>query len=186
MNDNNVNQGTKSRKNSGLKRSKEGIYQELGNEENLNINMNKDINEINNSGNAKEIFDAKDLSNINPMNEMSVEVPFVENEDKKNKKPAFLEGFEDDENEKEKENNEENVKKEEKNENTQKNDKGEDIEKKDNENKKEEKEEDKIIGNENKNEENGNENIQNNILRVDQKEEEDDLEQLEQLEEFQI
>ena len=92
------------------------------------------------------IFDAKDLSNINPMNEMSVEVPFVENE-KKNKKPAFLEGFEDEEEEKEKENENEKEKekdkdkdkdnniekyiKEEKNENEkeiQKNDKGDEIE----------------------------------------------------------
>ena len=182
---NNINLGTNSRKNSGLKRCKEGIYQELGNKDNLNINMNKDTNEISNSGNAKEIFDSKDLSNINPMNEMSVEVPFVENEDKKIKKPAFLEGFEDDENEKEKENHEENVQKEEnnENENKEKNDKGEDVEKKDNENKKEE---EKKNENENKNEENGNENIENNIIRVDQREEEDDLEQLEQLEEFQI
>ena len=186
MYNNNTNQGINSRKNSGLKRCKEGIYQELGNEDNLNINMNKDTNEINNSGNAKEIFDAKDLSNINPMNEMSVEVPFVENEDKKNKKPAFLEGFEDDENEKEKENHEENEQKEKnnQNENIQKNDKGENVEKKENENRNEEKEEEKI--NENKNEENANENIENNIIRVDQREEEDDLEQLEQLEEFQI
>ena len=168
MYNNNTNQGINSRKNSGLKRCKEGIYQELGNEDNLNINMNKDTNEINNSGNAKEIFDAKDLSNINPMNEMSVEVPFVENEDKKNKKPAFLEGFEDDENEKEKENHEENEQKEKnnQNENIQKNDKGENVEKKENENRNEEKEEEKI--NENKNEENANENIENNIIRVDQ------------------
>ena len=178
MYDNNVNQGINSRKNSGLKRCKEGIYQELGNNDNLNINMNKDTNEINVSGNAKEIFDAKDLSNINPMNEMSVEVPFVENGDKKIKKPAFFEGFEDDENEKEKENHEENVQKEKnnENENIQKNDKGGDVEKKDNENKKEQKEEEKINENENKNEENGNENIENNIIRVDQREEEDDLE----------
>ena len=156
---------------------------EILNEENSNFNLNnKDIMEQNNSGHGKEmIFDAKDLSNINPMNEMSVEVPFVENE-KKNKKPAFLEGFEDDEDEKEKEkeNDVENFIKEEKNENeiVQKNDKGE-IDLKDKEVQNEEKNENK------ENEEKKEENENKNIIRVDQREEEDELE-LEQLEEFQI
>ena len=176
-----------------LKRCKEGVYDDIGNinEDNSNININnKETNEHNNSGN--NIFDAKDLSNINPMNEMSVEVPFVENEDKKNKKPAFLEGFEDDEEEKEKEkeNNNENGMKEEKNDNIIKNDKGE-IENKGgdikNEEKENKKEDEKINENENKinNEEEKKNEVTNNIIRVDQREEEDELE-LEQLEEFQI
>ena len=95
MNDINNNEEKIEQNNKEIKRSEDGSYENIiSNEETNNINGNNTK-----EANGKEIFDAKDLSNINPMNamnEISVDVPFVENEEKKNKKPEFLdEGFDD-------------------------------------------------------------------------------------------
>ena len=99
------------------------------------------------------------------MNELSVDVPFVENEEKKNKKPNFLDdGFDD------------KIKKEEIND---KDDKGKEIEKEEEEEKDEKKEEE----DKKKKEEEEKIQILNNIINNEPKDE--DIE-IEQLEEFQI
>ena len=159
--------------NKEIKRCEDGSYDNIMQNEETTTNNNI-INNIK-EPNGKEIFDAKDLSNINPMNamnEISVDVPFGENEEKKYKKPEFLD-----------DNYEEKI---------QKNDKGENIEKNDEEKKskeekdeKEEKEknEDKEEKNEKKIKEEEKMQILNNIINNEPKDE--DIE-LEQLEEFQI
>ena len=159
--------------NKEIKRCEDGSYDNIMQNEETTTNNNI-INNIK-EPNGKEIFDAKDLSNINPMNamnEISVDVPFGENEEKKYKKPEFLD-----------DNYEEKI---------QKNDKGENIEKNDEEKKskeekdeKEEKEknEDKEEKNEKKIKEEEKIQILNNIINNEPKDE--DIE-LEQLEEFQI
>ena len=105
------------------------------------------------------------------MNELSVDVPFVENEEKKNKKPNFLDdGFDD------------KIKKEELND---KGEKEEEIEKKEEEKEKEkeENEEKKEEEDNKKKEEEEKIQILNNIINNEPKDE--DIE-IEQLEEFQI
>ena len=174
LNDNNINTNNNTNNkieneekienynNKEIKRCEDGSFENIiSNEETNNIlNNNKEAN-------GKEIFDAKDLSNINPMNamnEISVEVPFVENEDKKNKKPEFLDdGFED------------KIKKEDKD------DKGMEIDKNEEEEKEEKKLEDEIGEEKKKDEEKI--KILNNIINNEPKDE--DIE-IEQLEEFQI
>ena len=161
-----------------IKRCEDGSFENImSNEEtnNINLHINTNMNNIK-EPNGKEIFDAKDLSNINPMNamnEISVDVPFVENEDKKNKKPEFLdEGFDD------------KIKKEEKEENEEKDDKGEEIDK--NVEEREEKEEEKRSEDEKDEEKKQEEEkvqMLNDIIKNEPKDE--DIE-LEQLEEFQI
>ena len=166
INDNNINT------NKEIKRCEDGSFENImSNEEtnNINLHINGNMNNIK-EPNGKEIFDAKDLSNINPMNamnEISVDVPFVENEDKKNKKPEFLdEGFED------------KIKKEEKEE---KDDKGEEIDKNEEEKEEEKKSEDEKDEEKKKEEEKV--QMLNDIIKNEPKDE--DIE-LEQLEEFQI
>ena len=164
--------------NKEIKRCEDGSFENImSNEEtnNINLHINTNMNNIK-EPNGKEIFDAKDLSNINPMNamnEISVDVPFVENEDKKNKKPEFLdEGFDD------------KIKKEEKEENEEKDDKGEEIDK--NVEEREEKEEEKRSEDEKDEEKKKEEEkvqMLNDIIKNEPKDE--DIE-LEQLEEFQI
>ena len=153
-----------------IKRCEDGSFE--------NIILNEDTNNVNSNNikeaNGKEIFDTKDLSNINPMNamnELSVDVPFVENEEKKNKKPNFLDdGFDD------------KIKKEELND---KGEKEEEIEKKEEEKEeeKEEKKEKKEEEDKKKKEEEEKIQILNNIINNEPKDE--DIE-IEQLEEFQI
>ena len=150
--------------NKEIKRCEDGSFENIiSNEETNNINMNNNIKEPN----GKEIFDAKDLSNINPMNamnEISVDVPFVENADKKNKKPEFLDdGFDD------------KIKKEDKN------DKGMEIDKNEEEEKDEKKSE--VEKDEEKKKEEEKILMLNNIINNEPKDE--DIE-IEQLEEFQI
>ena len=161
MNDINNNEEKIEQNNKEIKRSEDGSYENIiSNEETNNINGNNTK-----EANGKEIFDAKDLSNINPMNamnEISVDVPFVENEEKKNKKPEFLdEGFDD----------------KKKEENVEKDDKGMEIDNN---------EEDKKSKNENEEEQKKEEEkiqILNNIINNEPKDE--DIE-IDQLEEFQI
>ena len=161
MNDINNNEEKIEQKNKEIKRSEDGSYENIiSNEETNNINGNNTK-----EANGKEIFDAKDLSNINPMNamnEISVDVPFVENEEKKNKKPEFLdEGFDDKKKEK----------------NVEKDDKGMEIDNN---------EEDKKSKDENEEEQKKEEEkiqILNNIINNEPKDE--DIE-IDQLEEFQI
>ena len=161
MNDINNNEEKIEQKNKEIKRSEDGSYENIiSNEETNNINGNNTK-----EANGKEIFDAKDLSNINPMNamnEISVDVPFVENEEKKNKKPEFLdEGFDD-------KKKEENVEKDDKGMEIDNNE--EDKKSKDENEEEQKKEEEKI-------------QILNNIINNEPKDE--DIE-IDQLEEFQI
>ena len=147
--------------NKEIKRCEDGSYDNIMQNEETTTNNVNIINNIK-EPNGKEIFDAKDLSNINPMNamnEISVDVPFGENEEKKYKKPEFLD-----------DNYEEKI---------QKNDKGENIEKNDEEKKSKEEKDEK----EEKEEKEEKMQILNNIINNEPKDE--DIE-LEQLEEFQI
>ena len=173
-NDINMNNEENNEKNNKeIKRCEDGSYDNIIANEEITTNNNV-INNIK-EPNGKEIFDAKDLSNINPMNEISVDVQFGENEEKKNKKPEFLD-----------DNFDEKIQKNDKGENIDKNneekkskdDKEEKKEKKEKEEKeeKEEKDEKKI-------EEEEKMQILNNIINNEPKDE--DIE-LEQLEEFQI
>jgi len=159
--------------NKEIKRCEDGSYDNIMQNEETTTNNNI-INNIK-EPNGKEIFDAKDLSNINPMNamnEISVDVPFGENEEKKYKKPEFLD-----------DNYEEKIQKNDKGENIEKND--EEKKSKDEKDEKEEKEknEDKEEKNEKKIKEEEKMQILNNIINNEPKDE--DIE-LEQLEEFQI
>ena len=180
-NDINMNNEENTEKmNKDIKRCEDGSYDNILQNEEMTTNNNNIINNIK-EPNGKEIFDARDLSNINPMNamnEISVDVPFGENEEKKYKKPEFLD-----------DNFEEKIQKNDKGENIIKNDeekkskenKEEKEEKKENEAKEEK--EDKKEKNEKKVEEEEKMEILNNIINNEPKDE--DIE-LEQLEEFQI
>ena len=185
-NNNNEENITTNEKNKDIKRCEDGSYENIIGNEEITTNNNNIYN--NREANGREIFDAKDLSNINPMNamnEISVDVPFGENEEKK-KKPEFLDddlddkikkddkGVEIDKIEEEKkleEKHNEGIEKksnDEKGKNEAKKEENEEKEKKDE--KEENKEQDKM-------------DILNNIINNEPKDE--DIE-LEQLEEFQI
>ena len=185
-NNNNEENITTNEKNKDIKRCEDGSYENIIGNEEITTNNNNIYN--NREANGREIFDAKDLSNINPMNamnEISVDVPFGENEEKK-KKPEFLDDDLDDKIKKddkgvEIDKNEEEKKLEEKH--------NEDIEKKSNdekeekEDKKEENEEKEKKDEKEENKEQDKMEILNNIINNEPKDE--DIE-LEQLEEFQI
>ena len=92
-NNNNEENITTNEKNKDIKRCEDGSYENIIGNEEITTNNNNIYN--NREANGREIFDAKDLSNINPMNamnEISVDVPFGENEEKK-KKPEFLDDY---------------------------------------------------------------------------------------------
>ena len=159
-NENNIKSDNEEKINSNnnkeIKRCEDGSYENIISNEETNNNNNSNNNK---ETNGKEIFDAKDLSNINPMNamnEISVDVPFVENEEKKNKKPEFLD---------------DNFEEKKKEENNEKADKGIEVDKNEEEKDEEKKNEEEKI------------QILNNIINNEPKDE--DIE-IEQLEEFQI
>ena len=155
------NEENNEKNNKEIKRCEDGSYDNIIANEEITTNNNV-INNIK-EPNGKEIFDAKELSNINPMNEISVDVQFGENEEKKNKKPEFLD-----------DNFDEKI---------QKNDKGENIDKNNEEKKSKDDKEEKEEKDEKKIEEEEKMQILNNIINNEPKDE--DIE-LEQLEEFQI